>query len=201
MSAKKRYINTIFWRDNYIANLDPSEKLLFLYLITNPDTNILGVYQIPMRQMSIDTGFDKEMVNKILSRFQKDNKVLYYDGWIAIKNFVKHQNYKSPFIQTSIENEFENIPEEIKIWLKDGIETVLNKHIYISKSKDKSIGKDIAEKNKIPPTLEMVKRYCEERNNKIWPLLESRYFIENEIQLTAPSQKSWIIKVFRPKVS
>ena len=30
--AKKRYISTTFWRDEYVSNLDPIEKLLFLYL-------------------------------------------------------------------------------------------------------------------------------------------------------------------------
>ena len=34
--AKQRYINTKFWRDSYIEDLDPIEKLLFLYLLSNP---------------------------------------------------------------------------------------------------------------------------------------------------------------------
>ena len=41
---KHRYIKTKFWDDSYIIELNPHEKLLFLYLITNPLTNIAGVY-------------------------------------------------------------------------------------------------------------------------------------------------------------
>lgn len=160
MAVKKRYINTTFWRDNYISNLDPSEKLLFLYLITNPDTNIIGVYQIPLRQISMDTGFEKDTVIKILERFQKDSKVLYQDGWIAIKNFAKNQNYKSPYIQTSLENEFYNIPDFIKEWLKDGLKTVLNNfNTIININSNKGKGKI---KTFIKPTSEEVQAYLDE---------------------------------------
>jgi hypothetical protein len=130
--SKKRYINTVFWDDSYIANLDPSEKLIFIYLITNPCTNISGIYQIPIKRIALDTGIDKDMVLKILERFSKDNKAHYKDGWIKVVNFIKHQNIKSPCIVTAIENELENVPEE----LRDGIGTVLNSTFSISKSKD-----------------------------------------------------------------
>jgi hypothetical protein len=65
-----RYINTNFWKDNYIADLDPSEKLLFLYLITNPRTNIAGIYELNLREIAFDTGFDVDMVKKILARLR-----------------------------------------------------------------------------------------------------------------------------------
>jgi hypothetical protein len=69
--AKQRYINTKFWRDSYIEDLDPTEKLLFLYLLTNPDTNICGVYELPLKIIAADTGIDKEMVKKLLNRARR----------------------------------------------------------------------------------------------------------------------------------
>ena len=87
--SKNRYVNTIFWEDDYTANLDPSEKLLFLYLLTNSCTNIAGVYQITPKRIACDTGLDRDMVLKIIDRFQDDNKVLYSNGWMIIKNFIK----------------------------------------------------------------------------------------------------------------
>ena len=94
--AKSRQINTQFWRDGYISNLDPSEKLLFLYFLSNPDTNISGIYQIPLKIIAADTGYDKEMIIKIIDRFTRDGKIKYIDGWVIIINFVKHQNQRSP---------------------------------------------------------------------------------------------------------
>jgi len=109
--AKQRYINTKFWVDSYISNLDPIEKLLFLYCITNQYTEISGVYEIPLKTIATDTGIDKEMVTKVLARFEKDKKLKYSSGWIAIKNFIKHQDSENPKIKRGIEISMENCPE------------------------------------------------------------------------------------------
>lgn len=174
--AKKRYINTVFWDDAYVSNLDPSEKLLFIYIITNPCTNISGIYQISLKRISLDTGIEKEMVSKIFERFQKDDKILYKDGWIAVKNFIKHQNTNSPLIMKGIEKELVNVPVklldfvDVSIYgidtVSSGIDTVLNKHKGQGICQDQSQGKSkdaIPIKNIIPPTLDMVKAYLEEK--------------------------------------
>jgi len=44
--STQRYISTSFWDDPWITSLDPSEKLLYLYLMTNTSTNISGVYKL-----------------------------------------------------------------------------------------------------------------------------------------------------------
>ena len=111
--AKQRYINTKFWSDNWVSNLDPIEKLLFLYLICNERTNIAGIYELPLKYMSVETGIEKEMIVKILSRFQKDNKVLTHNGWVFIKNFQKHQDISNEKIKKGIEVVIKQIPQEI----------------------------------------------------------------------------------------
>ena len=110
--AKQRYINTKLWRDSYIESLDPSEKLVFIYMLTNPDTNISGIYEIPLKIICADTGYNKDMVEKIFERFQKDGKILYKNGWLAIKNFIKHQTL-NPKVQKGIEIELEKAPKEM----------------------------------------------------------------------------------------
>jgi len=120
-SGKNRYINTKFWDDTYIVELDPSEKLLFLYFITNPLTNIIGVYEISLRRISFDTGFDKDMVLRILDRFTRDNKIKYQDGWIIIKNFIKNQKQSdnpNDNINKGIKNCLEEIPDDIRSTLE-----------------------------------------------------------------------------------
>ena len=111
--SKNRYINTKFWSDNWIADLDPVEKLLFLYLITNEKTNICGLYELPLKYMAVETGIDKEMIIKILKRFQKEKKIFHYNGWVAISNFIKHQNYKNEKIKKGIELCMSEIPCKI----------------------------------------------------------------------------------------
>jgi predicted regulator of amino acid metabolism with ACT domain len=112
--AKQRIVNTRFWDDDYTSNLDPIEKLLFLYFLTNTSTNICGVYEIPLKKIANETGLDKEMVIKIIKRFSKEKKIFYQDGWVIIKNFIKHQNTKNPKILKGIEIELQNAPEHIR---------------------------------------------------------------------------------------
>jgi len=112
--SKQRYINTKFWDDTYITNLDPVEKLLFLYFLTNPLANIAGIYEISLKRMGFDTGIDADMVNKIIKRLQKDKKVYYVKGYIVIPNFPKHQEWhKNAKIQRGIEIIIDNLPNTI----------------------------------------------------------------------------------------
>jgi len=111
--AKQRLVNTRFWDDNYIIELDPIEKLLFLYLITNPLTNIAGIYEIKIKRMAFDTGIDKDMVEKILNRFEKDGKIKYLNDYVVLKNFIKNQNL-NPSVISGIKREILSLPDYIK---------------------------------------------------------------------------------------
>jgi len=117
--AKSRYINTKFWSDGYISDLDPVEKLLFLYFLTNERTTICGVYELPIKHMSTETGIEKEMILKVMSRFEKDGKVIYRDGWVRVVNFEKHQDRDNEKIKIGIKNALELIPAQIKQKLYD----------------------------------------------------------------------------------
>lgn len=111
--AKLRSVNTHFWDDTYIVNLDPIEKLLFLYFLTNPLANIAGAYEINVRRIAFDTGIDKDMIFKIIKRFEESNKIIYQDGWIFIVNFIKNQSI-NPKITTGIEIVAKDCPDWIK---------------------------------------------------------------------------------------
>ncbi len=131
---KNRYVNTHFWGDNYICNLDPIEKLLFMYFLTNPFTNISGVYEINIRQVPLDTGIDKDMVLKILDRFQRDGKIYYYEGYIIIKNFTKHQAQGSKTVLAGIHNNLQSLPENIKKFISESVEGIDTlSHLTITK--------------------------------------------------------------------
>ena len=109
-------VNTRFWNDNYISELDPTEKLLFLYFLTNPWTNICGIYELPLKNVVVDTGIEAERVRNIVQRFALDDKILYEDGWVVIKNFIKHQKQGSPMVLKGIKAELEQIPERLRAY-------------------------------------------------------------------------------------
>ena len=113
-----RMINTKFWDDNYIIELDPIEKLLFLYFMTNSLTNICGIYEISIKRMSMDTGVDDNMIVKLLSKFSNDGRIFYIDGWIYVKNFTKHQKNSSPTVNAGIKRALKDVPDEIMTKIK-----------------------------------------------------------------------------------
>jgi len=101
--AKLRSVSTAFWSDPFIEELTPSEKLLYIYFITNEKTNMLGIYEVSFKKICFETGINKETVIKAFEVFQRLNKIKYEHGYIILVNFMKHQNYNTNMKKSAIE--------------------------------------------------------------------------------------------------
>lgn len=108
-----RLINSSFYIDEWVCELDPSEKFMYLYLITNDSTNICGVYKTSKKRIAMDTGFNTDTVGHILSRFERDKKAYFYDGYIIIPSFPKNQKLSSPKLKQGVENLLRSLPDNI----------------------------------------------------------------------------------------
>jgi len=113
---KLRSVNTKFWEDPYIEKLKPEEKLLFLYFLTNPLTNLLGVYEISIKRISYDTSLTEERILKALKAFNEAGKVYYKETYIILPSFLKNQNL-NPNMKLGAERIYNDLPN----WLKDSI--------------------------------------------------------------------------------
>ena len=107
--AKERMVNTKFWDDTYISKLTKEEKLAFIYLLTNPLTNIAGVYEIQDRRIIFDTGLTDIELTAIKKKFDRDNKIIFENGWVAIVNFIRHQK-ANPKVYKGILLALEGVP-------------------------------------------------------------------------------------------
>ena len=117
--ATQRYVSTSFWDDEWIQSLDPSEKLLYLYLMTNPLTNIAGVYKITDRRISFDTGFNLDTIGHIFSKFEKSRKVYRKGEYVVLPSWPKHQKWeKSEKVKEGIVRILEELEPEIIEFLK-----------------------------------------------------------------------------------
>lgn len=92
--AKYRAVQTIFWNDSkVIEDMTPDDKLFYLYLLTNPSTKQIGIYQITRKQMSFELGFSIEVINTLINRFENNLNLIKYDEntrEICIKNWGKY---------------------------------------------------------------------------------------------------------------
>lgn len=114
MSEKLRSVNTKFWDDSFITELNPSEKLLFLYLLTNSLANILGIYEITIKRISYDTGLTKETISKGLESFAKGRKAFHTDdNYIIMPNWLKNQRLNTN-MKVAVAKEFNALPKHIK---------------------------------------------------------------------------------------
>lgn len=117
--AKQRYINTFFWDDPYIEDLDPAGKLLFIYLITTPLTNIAGSFEITVKKMHEHTGLDRAEIELLLERFEADGKFIYRKPWMLAVNAIEHQNTDNSKIRTGIAAIIDGSPQWVKNTVAD----------------------------------------------------------------------------------
>lgn len=111
--AKQRIINTRFWVDPWVQEeLNSLDRLLFLYLLTNDQTNLSGIYEISNFKMCFETGIEKETLLRAM--FPRLEPKVYREGnWVIMLNFPKHQNTDNPKIMLGIQRELELVPDEI----------------------------------------------------------------------------------------
>lgn len=95
------------WQDNWYSELDPSDKLLWMYLLTNPKTTQSGVYEYSERFAAFDTGLSRKEVAQALERFREAGRILYNQeaGEIMIVNWLKYNSARSPKVAMVIDRE------------------------------------------------------------------------------------------------
>ena len=108
--AKYRSVQTKFWSDTKIVDdFTPEDKYFYLYLLTNEKSNQLGCYEISIKKMCIDTGYNQEIIKKMLDRFENVLEVINFDSKtkeIFIKNWHKYNWLDSDTTRKCIEKEF-----------------------------------------------------------------------------------------------
>ena len=93
----KRIVDTAFWTDGKVDEFSPEDKYFMLYLLTNPFTTQLGIYEISIKQVSFQMGYSMDAVKVLLDRFENKYDLIFFSpktNEIAIKNFLRHSIIK-----------------------------------------------------------------------------------------------------------
>ena len=78
--ALYRNVSISFWTDSKVDDdFTPEDKYFFLYLLTNPHTNLSGCYEISIKQMSKETGYNEDTIIRLIERMEKVHNVIRYD--------------------------------------------------------------------------------------------------------------------------
>ena len=97
--ALYRHVYLKFWKDDKVMELfSVEEKLLFLFLLTNPNTTQIGVYKILPKEIAFMTGFEEEEVSIMLELFEKEYKLIKYNKLtheIAIVHWARYNLHKA----------------------------------------------------------------------------------------------------------
>lgn len=66
-----------YWQDEFILELTPEQKFFYLYLMSNSKVNTLGAYVFPMTMSTLELGYNRETVKKLLDHFVEAGKIMY----------------------------------------------------------------------------------------------------------------------------
>lgn len=110
--SKQRIIKDEIWDDNWFYDLSPNEKLVWLFLLTNPRCNIAGIYKMSVRWAAQLLNISEADVAIILENFKKEDKVRMFGNWIFLPNFVKHQS-QNPKVKAGIVRIVYGLPREV----------------------------------------------------------------------------------------
>ena len=98
--ATYRTVHLSFWTDTKVdEDFTPEDKYFYLYLLTNPHTNICGCYEISVKQMSRETGYNEDTIKRLLNRMEREHHVILYDKQtkeVLILNWGKYNWCNSP---------------------------------------------------------------------------------------------------------
>lgn len=193
--STQRYISTSFWDDAFIQTLDPSEKLLYMYYMTSPLTNIAGIYKITESRISFDTGFTVDCIRHIMEKFEESGKAFRHGEYIILTKWTKHQKVgEKDNNRKGIDKILLALPDEvffyalhkgyIYIYLKElgrplqdpsmplnyiNLNINLNLNCNSNTKPCKPVKTTRAKKEFIPPTLEQVEEYVIEKQLVINP--------------------------------
>ena len=93
----KRIVDTSFWTDGKVDEFTPEDKYFMLYLLTNPFSTQLGIYEVSIKQVAFQMGYSMDSVRNLIERFSNKYGIIIFSkgtNELAIKNFLRHSIIK-----------------------------------------------------------------------------------------------------------
>lgn len=142
--ALYRNIHLSFWQDTKVTDDFTSEdRYFYLYLLTNPHTNLCGCYEISVKQIANEMGYDAKKVGKLINRFSFTHNLIRYaqnERELLIFHWSKYNWTSSEKFRKPLLQEIQNVKTDdfreylLKLFdgenVKYGMDTVSGKEEY-----------------------------------------------------------------------
>ncbi|HFL2526378.1 DnaD domain protein [Clostridioides difficile] len=196
--AKYRILQANFWDDGFVLDLTPEEKYFYNYLLTNGRASQCGCYELPFKIMEMQTGYNRETVEKLIKRFIEYGKIKYDSTTkeILIINWSKHNFSKSPKVRTCILKEVESIKNKefqqymYRVCIDYGYPIDTVSIDYGEKEKEKEEEKEKEKEKEEGKTEPLI---CEEQEKN--ELKEFKKLYEENIGVVYPVTAEWLIEI------
>ena len=206
-----RNIQMSFWTDSKVVDdFTPEDRYFYLYLMTNPHTNLAGCYEISLKQASDETGYTKDVIANLLERFERVHNVIRYSkdtkevlllhwgkfNWTASEKFrkpllleiecVKSNDFKAYLMDEFNGEDTVSIPYPYGSDTTDTVtvtDTVSDTDSITVKGKGSKRGKPKGNLHGNPslrPTLDEIRAYIDEKGYPVDPETFYNYFTEGE---------------------
>ena len=132
-----RNISLSFWTDSKVDDeFTPEDKYFYLYLLTNPHTNICGCYEISMKAMERETGYNSDTINRLIKRMSELHNVIRYSKTtkeILVLNWSKYNWSSSDKVIKAVKSVAEYIKSAtFKKYILEKLENGKNSYIQIT---------------------------------------------------------------------
>ena len=150
---RTRIMHTRYWQDSFVLELSRESKLLFIYLLTNQYINICGIYELPDKVISMETGLTETQLKQ--GKEDLVNKVVFSSGWVRVLNVEKYNSYRnSPKNEVAFTREMGCVPPSIlDTSIDTSIDTPINPKSEIINHKSETIKKDFKNLASLTPTI------------------------------------------------
>jgi len=125
-----RSVQVNFWQDEFVLDLTPEERYFYMYLLTCSKTRQCGIYPLPLRLVEMETGYNRETVEKLLQRFVAYGKILYdaKTKELYVLNWLRYNPVTNTNIEKCVLRELKTVKNKkfVHMFLQRCLEEELN---------------------------------------------------------------------------
>ncbi len=113
--SEYRQVHRSFWESGSVEKLDPVEKLLYLYAICGPTSNMEGLYKLTLKRTAFETGIDRDMVVELFGRLETVKLAGWRDEWCCVTQATAHMS-TAPQMLKHAKSLYAGVPADVAEW-------------------------------------------------------------------------------------